>query len=68
MNTKEMYDALTAMVELFEGWRNGVFHTLGVVWQDEPRAIKAARLAIDNCDAMRCTGDQLTCPVAHDHP
>jgi hypothetical protein len=43
----ESYAQLVMMsvdiVELFESFRDGIFKRLGVKWEDEPPAIKAAR-------------------------
>lgn len=67
----QMYNALNRVVKLFEAWRDGIFSTMGIKWTvgpDEPPAIIAARQAIENFDAQRCTGDTFTCPVGHDHP
>jgi len=68
MNTKELVDALTAMLELYDMWRTGIFTTIGVVWVEEPSAVIQARAALQRCEVLRCTGDGLTCPVGHDHP
>ena len=68
MNTVELVKALEAVLELWEGWKHGVFKNLGIEWVHEPPAIIQAREALKHCNELRCTGDGRTCPVEHDHP
>lgn len=34
---------LIALISMWEGWRDGIFRRLDIVWLEEPPAIRAAR-------------------------
>jgi len=43
---KQAVEACRDCIEMFESWRDGIFHNIGVHWEQEPKGIEKARYVL----------------------